>query len=103
MPSDVFGGPLQNCREIVSRDSGARHERRFPRAWAEGGNADPFWPEFEMERFAEQKYIGLGRMIDGHAGSREKAGNRTDVKDAALMTSQAIDPKQTQIGQHSNV
>jgi hypothetical protein len=42
-------------------------------------------------------------MIDGHAGSRQEAGDRGDVEDAATMALQAVDEGERQVGQSPHI
>src|SRR5258707_816773 len=82
---------------------GPRLKFRRHRTGTQDRDAHAAGSELPAQRLAERQHIGLGRVIYRHPRSRQKAGDRTDIKDAAAMPDQLIGESQRQIGGGANV
>ena len=56
-----------------------------------------------MQRLAEGDHIGLGGVIDRHAGAGQEAGHRSHVENAALAALERVDEREGEIGQRAHV
>src|SRR5262249_10281911 len=103
IPGNALGRPSQQSGKRVARYARTRLKLGRHRAGTQYGDAHAARLELLIERLAEREDVGFRRIIDRHSGTRQEGGDRGHVENAALAAFQAVDEREGERGERTNI